>query len=228
MRLIACLSVFNEIAFLPRCLEALRGIADAVIAVDGAYRGFPAKRPSSSDGTWELLQAVAGQSAGRLHAVPAPDDFWENQEVKRSSYLRRADTFAQPGDWLLQLDADEIVMAEGGLKDFLPQTRADCVFVTMQDWGEAGPAGAASLLGKVYRWSPGLYYGEEHWLLHRADGTLLWGPREMLRPESCADWPHFRLAHLSGCRSSERNQAKSRFAEFMAQWREQHRVSNPV
>jgi hypothetical protein len=227
MRLIACLNTYNEIELLPRCLEALRGVADLVIAVDGAYRGFPAERPASDDGTWQLLQRVEHASPEWLRAVRAPRDFWPNQEIKRNAYLRQADALAREGDWLLQVDADEIVLTECGLNEFLCVTRADCVFVTMQDHDERGPVGAASLLGKVYRWSPGLRYGEEHWLLHRADGGLLWGPREMLRPESCADWPHFRLAHLSGSRSPERQAAKSRFAEFMARSREQHRVSNP-
>jgi hypothetical protein len=233
MRLIACLSVFNEIELLPRCLQALRDVADRAIAVDGAYRGFPAAQAASDDGTWELLQSVECESVGWLRAVPAPAGFWPNQEIKRTEYLRRADDIAKSGDWLLQVDADEIVLEDApgdgfsGLKDFLRHTSADCVFVAMQEWNEREPVGRVSLLGKVYRWSPGLHYGEEHWLLHRADGTLLWGPREMLPPQSCADRPHFRLAHLSGFRPAERKQAKSRFAEHMARWREQHRVSNP-
>ncbi len=54
-KIIACINVFNEVEFLPGCVESLVGI-DEIHIVDGAYKDFPHKKPWSTDGTVEWIQ----------------------------------------------------------------------------------------------------------------------------------------------------------------------------
>ena len=80
----------NEEAFLPACLESVRGLADEIIVVD----------TDSSDRTVE----IARQFGAKIHAYRWNDDFAE----ARNESLRHATK-----DWLLVLDADHTVDPSG-------------------------------------------------------------------------------------------------------------------
>lgn len=83
------LATYNEEANLPRCLSAVKDIADEIIVVDG----------SSTDTTREIAKSLGA----RVIKTTNPAIFHINKQ--------KANDMAK-GDWVLQLDADEIVTPE--------------------------------------------------------------------------------------------------------------------
>jgi hypothetical protein len=239
MKLIACLSVYNEAQFIGRALAGLRrnGI-DSAVAIDGAYQGFPHNRWASDDGTINILRRETKD--GWLTLVEAPDDGWAGQEIKRTEYFRSSDTIALPGDWLVQVDGDEELIEDAAnyagkrLRDFLAEQPASVVTVYVGirnvregPGGEAMPAGNFDLWPKVFRWQPGLRYGREHWDILAPDGRRLWDLGLNLRDHRAAVWPYFRFNHWSDVRAEERKRAKSAYENFRGEFRRVHGCMNP-
>jgi hypothetical protein len=233
VRLIACLNLYNEAPWIERVLAALRenGV-DCAIAVDGAYQGFPHEQWWSSDGMLDVLREHSRD--GWLHLVPAPANGWPGQEVKRTAYLRVADMIAQPGDWLVQVDGDEVLAEDREdwrgwrLRDYLAQLRPEqvCCYVAIADCDEQGTLrNGGQCWAKVYRWEPGLYYGAEHWEIIAPDGRRVWDLAMDYNDPRAAVWPNFRFHHMK--RANPRLDAKSSYNTFRAQWRAQHGVMNP-
>ncbi len=80
------LIVKNESAVLSQCLESVVGIADEIVVCD----------TGSNDDT----MAIARSHGARVHAIP-----WENDFAK----ARNASIALATGDWLLHMDADEVL-----------------------------------------------------------------------------------------------------------------------
>lgn len=89
MKLSVALATFNEEENIRRCLESVKEIADEIIIVDG----------SSSDKTVE----IARQFGAQVLVKDNPPMFHINKQkaIDESS-----------GEWILQLDADEVVSSE--------------------------------------------------------------------------------------------------------------------
>ncbi len=85
-RLTVALAIYNEAAQIQACLEAVKGWADEIVIVDGG----------SSDETIELLKPFGV----RLIVTDNPAIFHINKQKALD---------ASTGQWILQLDADEIV-----------------------------------------------------------------------------------------------------------------------
>lgn len=86
VRLSACLIVKNESLLLSRCLESLRSFADEIIVVD----------TGSTDNTIEIAHGHGAQ----VKYFTWIDDF----SAARNESLRHA-----RGDWILYIDADEVI-----------------------------------------------------------------------------------------------------------------------
>ncbi|HNR32598.1 MAG TPA: glycosyltransferase [Candidatus Hydrogenedentes bacterium] len=84
----AVLIVKNEAARLARCLEALRSVADEIVVVD--------------TGSTDATEAVARAFTSRVYCFAWRDDF----AAARNAALAHA-----TGDWVLSIDADEVVDA---------------------------------------------------------------------------------------------------------------------
>lgn len=84
----AVLIVKNEAHRLPACLEALRAVADEIVVVD----------TGSTDGT----EAIARSFTEKVHRFAWCDDF----AAARNAALAHAS-----GDWVLSIDADEVIEA---------------------------------------------------------------------------------------------------------------------
>lgn len=89
-KLSVTLSVYNEEKFLDRCLKAIKDIADEIVIVDG----------QSTDKTVE----IAKKYKAKIISVP-------NDPINFHTQKRLANSKAT-GDWILQLDADEVVSKE--------------------------------------------------------------------------------------------------------------------
>ena len=90
MKLSVTLSTFNEEVNLGRCLESVKNIADEIVIVDG----------QSSDST----VPIAKKYGAKVFSVP-------NDPINFHKQKKMANDKAR-GDWILQMDADEVVSAE--------------------------------------------------------------------------------------------------------------------
>lgn len=89
-RLSLCMIVKDEERFLPACLESVCGLVDEIIMVD----------TGSSDKTKEIAQRFINEVGGKLIDFAWINDF----SAARNAGLKHA-----TGDWILVLDADEVI-----------------------------------------------------------------------------------------------------------------------
>jgi GT2 family glycosyltransferase/tetratricopeptide (TPR) repeat protein len=107
----ACLIVKDEEANLPACLEALDGLVDEIVVHD----------TGSSDATVEIARAAGAT----VIEGTWDDDF---------SAARNTALEACTGEWILHVDADELVEADGGaLRAELAATSADALHVEVRN-----------------------------------------------------------------------------------------------
>ncbi len=119
-RLSVCMIVRNEAHTLPRCLQSIAGLYDELCIVD----------TGSTDDTLELA-ARYGAKTSRFTDCNGPDGKIVNFALARDAALALAS-----GDWVLQIDADEIL--ESGaevLHELLSLAKADYLGVTMRSEG---------------------------------------------------------------------------------------------
>ncbi len=101
-RIVACVSFYNDLDFLPGCLETLDWV-DEIVLVDGAYADFPHEVPRSTDGSIEWIRERR-KSDPRIRLIECERP-WESEAEKRSAYF-----IGDDGDWYLVIDADERVV----------------------------------------------------------------------------------------------------------------------
>jgi len=135
-RLSLCMIVRDEEALLPAFLERVRGVWDELVVVD----------TGSVDRT-ALLAAAAGATV--LHH-PWRDDF---------SAARNASLEAASGEWILVLDADELVSPElaRAVRALLPDERAGAATVAMRNQMPHGHVRETRLL-RMFRRDPAIRY----------------------------------------------------------------------
>lgn len=89
MKLSVVLATFNEASNLARCLEAIKDLAHEIVLVDG--------------GSADETRQIAKQFGARIIKTSNPPNFHINKQKALE---------AAKGDWILQLDADEVVTLE--------------------------------------------------------------------------------------------------------------------
>lgn len=113
MRLIALLAFYDEPTdFLRAYVEGLK-LADVreLVALDGAYALYPGGKAESPPEQHHALIDSCRQVDIRLR-LHKPATAWDYGEVgKRGDLMLIGDQYAEPGDWLLILDADEHILA---------------------------------------------------------------------------------------------------------------------
>lgn len=95
MKLSVALAIFNEEATIARCIESVYDIADEIIVVDGG----------STDGTLSILKKLDKKRIVKITHTENPPMF----HINKQKALEKC-----TGDWILQLDADEVVSSELG------------------------------------------------------------------------------------------------------------------
>lgn len=88
-KLSVVLATFNEEENLPRCLKAVRDLADEIVIVDG----------TSKDNTVEIAESFGA----KVTVTNNPPNF----HINKQKAIDKA-----TGEWILQLDADEVVSHE--------------------------------------------------------------------------------------------------------------------
>ena len=134
-RLTVCLIVKNEEKFLGRCLDSVRGLASQIVVVD--------------TGSTDRTVAIALEHGAEIHEFAWTDDF----SAARNAALEHA-----TGDWVLMLDADEELTAEG--REKLPLAMANPAVMAwrlpLMDVGRE--ANGFTYVPRFYRNAPALFY----------------------------------------------------------------------
>ena len=89
VKLSLCMIVKNEKAFLERCLKSVQGLVDEIIVVDTGSR--------------DKTKEIALRFGAKVYDFNWCDDF----SLARNEWLKYA-----TGDWILVLDADEMIAQE--------------------------------------------------------------------------------------------------------------------
>jgi hypothetical protein len=143
VKIIALLSWYDELPeHLDECVRSLEGVADSLIAIDGAYELFPGGQTKSPFEQWQVLQKAAIEALGAEWQLRYPQKLWPRPgEVgKRKAMwaygleLAEQNLLGSP-DWLFWVDADEyvewVVDGRGGLRERLETTERHVAEVAM-------------------------------------------------------------------------------------------------
>ncbi len=223
MRIIACLSWFDEDpALLTDSVSALAGVADHLVAVDGAYALYPGAQAQSDPAQREAIEAAA-QSIGIPATIHVPDTPWQGNEVEKRDFMfHLAEQHATANeDWYLVVDADEVVTDCCELHAALAACELDAGMVTL--WGYmtapkvqgAWPRSKVQSVGeyplrKLFRAIPGLGVVGRHYHYRLPDGRYLW--HELHSPDM-APAAEFavRIHHRNPLRGRSRNEAREQY-----------------
>lgn len=150
MRIVALLSWYDENpAWLGGLTAAFAGVADHIVAVDGAYSLYPSGRPRSPQGQAEAIRdAAAAINIGCT--IHEPQTTWVGNEVEKRNFMfHLAEKITTPDDWYLVIDGDEIVRRAGDLKAEMEASPHHAADATL--YGERGhihPSDRAFVTGK--------------------------------------------------------------------------------
>jgi glycosyltransferase involved in cell wall biosynthesis/tetratricopeptide (TPR) repeat protein len=134
-RLTVCLIARNEEKFLPKCLGAVRGLAQQIVVVD----------TGSTDRTAE----IAREHGAEVHSFAWNDDF----STARNAALAHA-----RGEWILFIDADEDLTPQGR-ETLLQEMRTPNVMAYRFPLIDVGREDEGrSYVPRLFRNAPGLFY----------------------------------------------------------------------
>lgn len=220
----ALLSWYDESPlWLAATVGSLAGVADHLVAVDGAYALFPGGEPRSPVEQHEaIIEAAAAARIGLTLHVPI--ERWAGNEVeKRNATVELARQVADEDWWLLVIDADMVVTRAHGIRQALAAVAEDVAayqLVSRDDphrsetvaryaresvWQKTG----RQPLRGLYRALPHLRYDEAHYIV-RADEpgeppVYLWGREDLHELAPAADVQlELRVEHRSLWRDRER------------------------
>lgn len=214
-------------SWLSASVAAAARVCDHLIAVDGAYAGFPGGEPCSESGQAEAIREVC-HALGVGYTIHTPRHVWAGGQVeKRTRMFELALTVCEPGrDWLFVIDADEVVLdAPEDLRARLADTGADVAGVTMiqrydpEAWPEmvrvidVEPGSMMLNHRKLFRALPGLHVDGCHYC-YRTGDTVLWGPGET--PDA-ADMNDLRVLHRNMHRPLARKRKQETFYRLRAE-----------
>ena len=211
MRVVACINFYDERPdWLAALCASLKGVADHVVAADGAYRLFPQARAHSGDIQAGAIVACC-QRLGLGVTYHAPSGPWLGNEVEKRNHLVRL-ALAEcelEQDWLLVIDADSVVSScPSDFRAVLESTPCEVgtYYITESFEGGTGKYPARYL----YRASASLEIRGAHFHYCRLDPSGHWYSLwENGRLPACAT--ELVVEHRRGDRSAERNRRASQW-----------------
>lgn len=222
-RVIGLLSWYSESAvWLAATVASAAKVCDHLVAVDGAYLLYPDGRNRSSAEQAAVITDVA-TAQGMGVTVHTPAEKWEGNEVEKRSFMfRLAEAVAQPGDWYLVLDGDEVILdVPSDFKHRLAATDCDAGEVTF--WEHQDPQQDPKLAeaARQFEWSghhrypirtlfraiPGLKVETNHYTYVTPDGRLLWGNETNQQQVEALDCRDLLIEHRTHLRDLARRNA---------------------
>ena len=240
MKITAAISWYDESeTWLTRTIASAARICDHVLAVDGAYAHYPRDPHGSSGSLQHRAIMEAAEGAGVSVTIHVPGSPWRgNQVEKRDRMMRLASFLSDPGDWILVLDADEVV-TRAPTKDLvlaeLAETELDVADVAManrhdhyswqpvgvDDWppekilpDTGGPSRSEHRIRRLFRARPDLRVEGTHFHYRIGPDDA---PVELWRFKGsapAADLTSVVLEHRHEYRDRERREAGERFYEI--------------
>lgn len=229
MRIFGLISWYEESPLWLAAVTASAGkLCDHIVAVDGAYALFPDGRERSGPEQAAAIQEVCAAN-GMGCSVHIPQERWIDNEVEKRSFMfRAAELLAEPDDWYIILDADEVIYeVPSDLRKRLEETELDVAEVTFREWEDFDhePAKAATArkfdfprenrypIRTVFRALPGLSVTGNHYTYTLPDGRILWGNSTQAEQEPCLDLRDLLVDHRTHLREvNRRNRAKDFYA----------------
>ncbi|WP_432169060.1 hypothetical protein [Streptomyces sp. 1222.5] len=220
MRIIGLLSWYEEPAsWLAECVAGMARLCDHVVAVDGAYALFPGatrKPASGAEQADTIARTAAGAGIGCTIHVPRTP-WWGGEVEKRSFMFDLAMTLAEPGvDWLVRIDADEVVTAAPpDARELLAATEHDVAEVTMWERNADDGQDSQFPIRVGFRALPGLRIQQAHYVVTvpgEGGGTrVLVGNETVHRQELALPLWDVRLEHRTRQRPPMRRAAKHEY-----------------
>lgn len=159
MRLLGLLSWYDERpSWLGAAVTSMAFAGcDHIIAVDGAYMGFPnGQTRSGYDEHMAILESCRGAGIGCT--LYAPPDLWPDEPTKRTTCFQLAETISDESDWYFLMDGDQVITESFGLLDALENAERDFAQVTF--WERDGSAFPVRCLFRAQR---GLHLKNNHY-----------------------------------------------------------------
>lgn len=196
---------------------------DLLVALDGAYADYPGGMVQSPTEQYKALFLAAESAGVDLHLVARHESepLFESEMEKRTELFRMSEGQA---DWLIVLDADEVVInAPNDLRDRLSAADCDVFEVPFLDdphptLGYAEDADGEPYVARarhvkyrrsVFRAIPGIRVEGRHSRYIAGDGRILWGdPLWGDEPVPAKRMREFVFDHRSGQRGADRNIAR--------------------
>lgn len=213
MKVVGLLSWYEEPAsWLAECVASVAKLCDHIIAVDGPYAMFPGAMRKPASGTEQaetILHAAAGAGIGcTVHSSRQP--WWGNEVEKRAYMFSLAQTMTTSDDWLLRIDADEVLTSvPSDTREQLSSTNLDVAEVIM--W-ERNDIDSNFPIRVLFRALPGITVQQAHYVVTAptdAGVKVLCGNEIKHRMEQAEPLWDVRMEHRMRCRSAERKQLKS-------------------
>lgn len=139
MKLTLCMIVKNEEATLPACLSSVKDVADEIVVLD----------TGSCDRTFD----IAKDFGARVYSYEWSNDFAaaRNQSLKYAT-----------GDWILVLDADEVLVPEiiPQMKEAMQNERFILINLIRHEVGAA--QSPYSLVSRLFRHHPDIYFSHPY------------------------------------------------------------------
>lgn len=217
MRIIGLLSWYEEPAsWLAECVASMGRLCDHVVAVDGPYALYPGATRKPASGTEQMdtiIHAAAGAGMGCTVHVPRTP-WWDNEVGKRDWMFRAGSLIAEPGDWFLRIDADEVLsQVPADTRTLLAATSQDVAEVTM--WERGDGQDSQFPLRVLFRALPGIGVRQAHYVVTAPNGSG--GTRVLCGNEAVHDadpaealWD-VRLEHRTAHRSAMRKAQKTNY-----------------
>lgn len=155
----ACMIVKNEQDTLPACLAAVQDLVDEVVVYD----------TGSTDKTLEIARAAG---------ATVVDGHWDDDFARaRNSALEHC-----RGEWILHVDADELVLADrAGLRAEIAQTAADALEVEIDNLGDDGEVAVEHVAVRLFRRRRAHWQGRLHERVVTRSGPLMFARCASLR-----------------------------------------------
>ena len=215
MRVIGLLSWYEEpCSWLAETVASAAKLCDHLIAVDGPYAAFPFAHTKPASGTDQaeiILHTAAGADMGcTIHTSRRP---WQGNEVEKRSFMfDLAMPFTTPDDWLLVIDADEVLSdVPENARELLAKTAADVAEVHL--W-ERDDQDTIYVQRRLFRALRGIAYRDCHYVVTAPSGDgvkVLSGDQHVHQLEPAEQMFGVRLEHRSSQRSALRNGLKNQY-----------------
>jgi hypothetical protein len=213
VRIIGLLSWYEEPAsWLAQCVASAAHLCDHLIAVDGPYALFPGATTKPASGAEQaevITHTTAGAGIGcTIHAPRQP--WWGNEVEKRAYMFQLGLTMAEPDDWFLIFDADEVLVTSPvDVRKKLAETELDVAEVMIWERGEQE---SRTPHRRLFRALPGITYRDAHYVVTAPTDTglkILSGNHSIHNIEPAQELWDTRLEHRKQSRSAQRKQQKA-------------------